>query len=43
VEGKYAWKIRIPSLEISDGRVIRSEGVLDLDAKTFDGQLFDDS
>ena len=43
VEGKYAWKIRIPSLEISDGRVIRSEGELDLDAKTFDGQLFDDS
>ena len=41
VEGRYAWKISIPSLEISDGRVIRSEGVLDLEARTFNGQMFE--
>ena len=41
VEGKYAWKINIPALQISDGRVIRSEGVLDLEARTFSGQLFE--
>ena len=41
VEGKYAWNITIPSLEISDGRVIRSEGVLDLEARTFNGQMFE--
>ena len=43
VNGKYAWKISIPSLEISDGRVIRSEGELDLEARTFNGQLFEAS
>jgi hypothetical protein len=41
VEGKYAWKISIPSLEGSDGRVFRSEGELDLEARTFNGRLFD--
>ncbi|MCZ6617389.1 MAG: hypothetical protein O7E57_04595 [Gammaproteobacteria bacterium] len=41
VEGKYAWKISIPVIEISDGTRIRSEGELDLEAKTFNGQMFD--
>ena len=41
VEGKYAWKISIPTIEISDGTRIRSEGELDLEAKTFNGQMFD--
>jgi hypothetical protein len=41
VDGKYAWNISIPSLGISDGRVIRSEGVLDLEARTFNGQIFE--
>ena len=41
IEGKYAWKINIPALHISDGRVIRSEGVLDLEARTFNGQIFE--
>ena len=39
VNGKYAWKITVPSLVISDGRTIRSEGELDLDARTFNGKL----
>jgi hypothetical protein len=41
VEGKYAWKISIPVIEISDGTRLRSEGELDLEAKTFNGQMFD--
>ena len=43
IEGKHAWKIRIPALEISDGRVISSEGVVDLEARTFNGQMFEAS
>jgi hypothetical protein len=43
VEGKYAWKISIPVIEISDGRRIRSEGELDLEAQTFQGEMFDAS
>ena len=39
VEGKHAWKVSIPALEISDGRVISSEGVVDLEARTFNGQM----
>ena len=43
MEGKHAWKISIPALAISDGRVISSEGTLDLEARTFNGQMFDAS
>lgn len=43
IEGKHAWKVRIPALEISDGRVITSEGLVDLEARTFNGQMFDAS
>ena len=43
VEGRYAWKISIPAIEISDGRAIRSEGELDLEARTFNGVMFDAS
>jgi hypothetical protein len=43
VEGKFAWKVSILALEISDGRVISSEGELDLEARTFNGQMFDAS
>ena len=43
IEGKYAWKISIPAIEISDGRAIRSEGELDLEARTFNGVMFDAS
>ena len=43
VEGKHAWKVSIPALEISDGRVISSEGLVDLEARTFNGQMFDAS
>ena len=43
IEGRYAWKISIPAIEISDGRAIRSEGELDLEARTFNGQMFDAS
>jgi len=43
VEGKHAWKVSMPALAISDGRVISSEGVLDLEARTFCGQMFDAS
>jgi hypothetical protein len=41
IEGRYAWKIHIPVLEISDGNKLRSEGELDLVARTFKGQLFE--
>jgi hypothetical protein len=41
VEGSYAWKISIPKIEISDGTSLRSEGVVDLEAKTFNGQMFE--
>ncbi len=43
IEGKHAWKISIPALAISDGRVISSKGELDLEARTFNGQIFDAS
>ena len=43
VEGKHAWKVSISALQISDGRVISSEGELDLEARTFNGQMFDAS
>jgi len=41
VEGRYAWKISMPSIEISDGRRLRSEGEVDLEARTFNGQMFE--
>ncbi len=43
VEGKYAWKISIPAIENTDGSRIRSEGEVDLEARTFTGQMFDAS
>ena len=43
IEGRYAWKISIPAIEISDGRAIRSEGELNLEARTFNGVMFDAS
>ena len=41
IEGRYAWKISLPVIEISDGTRLRSEGELDLEAKTLSGQMFD--
>ena len=41
IEGRYAWKISLPIIEISDGTRLRSEGELDLAAKTLSGQMFD--
>lgn len=41
VEGRYAWKIIVPTIEISDGTSLRSEGVVDLEARTFNGQIFE--
>ena len=43
IEGKHAWNISIPALAISDGQVISSKGKLDLEARTFNGQMFDAS
>ena len=43
IEGRYAWKISIPVIELSDGSRIRSEGEIDLEARTFTGQVFDAS
>jgi hypothetical protein len=40
IEGRYAWRVSFPVLEISDGTQLRSEGELDLVARTFKGQLF---
>lgn len=39
VEGSHAWQINVPVIEISDGTSLRSEGVVDLEAKTFNGQM----
>jgi hypothetical protein len=39
--GTCARKISIPALQISDGRVISSQGVLDLAARTFNGEIFE--
>ena len=41
VADSHAWKIAIPALEGSDGVTLRSEGTVDLAAKTFNGDLFD--
>ena len=43
VEGKYAWKISLPAIELSDGNRIRSEGEVDLEARSFSGQIFEAS
>jgi hypothetical protein len=43
VEGKYAWQISLPAIELSDGNRIRSEGEVDLEARTFSGQIFEAS
>ncbi len=43
VEGKYAWQINLPAIELSDGNRIRSEGEVDLEARTFSGQIFEAS
>jgi hypothetical protein len=43
IDEKHAWNISIPALAISDGRVISSKGELDLEASTFNGQIFDAS
>lgn len=40
VEGKHAWKVTVPALELSDGRVISSQGEVDLEARTFNGEMF---
>lgn len=43
VEGKHAWKTSVPALEISDGRVMSSKGEIDLEERTFNGQMFEAS
>jgi hypothetical protein len=43
VEGRYAWKISLPAMVNSDGSRIRSEGEVDLEARTFSGQIFEAS
>lgn len=43
VEGKYAWQINLPAIELSDGNRIRTEGEVDLEARTFSGQIFEAS
>lgn len=41
IEGRHAWKISLPVIELSDGSRLRSEGEIDLEARTFNGQIFD--
>ena len=41
IEGRYAWKVTLPAIENSDGSRIRSEGEIDLDARTFQGLMHD--
>ncbi len=43
VEGKHAWKTSVAALEISDGRVMSSHGEIDLEARTFNGQMHEAS
>ncbi|MDB4542653.1 MAG: hypothetical protein WBM35_11730 [Candidatus Electrothrix sp.] len=43
VEGKHAWKTSVAALKISDGRVLSSQGEIDLEARTFNGQMFEAS
>jgi hypothetical protein len=43
IEGRYAWKISLPVIEISNGTRIRTQGELDLEAKTLTGQMFEAS
>jgi hypothetical protein len=43
VEGRYAWRISLPAIQLSDGNRLRSEGEIDLEARTFNGQLFEAS
>lgn len=43
IKDKYAWRISLPVIEISDGRCIRTEGILDLEAQTLRGEIFDAS
>jgi len=43
VEGRFAWKISLPGVENSDGSYLRSEGEVDLEARTYSGQMFDAS
>lgn len=41
IPGRYAWNISLPVIEISDGSRIRTQGELDLEAKTLKGQMFE--
>ena len=41
VDGRHAWKISMPALDVSDGTRLQTEGVVDLEAKTFNGQMFE--
>lgn len=43
VEGKFAWKVDLPVVEISNGTRIRTEGELDLEARTLTGLMFEAS
>mgnify|MGYP001815580840 FL=1 len=41
VDGRHAWTISMPALEVSDGTRLKTEGVVDLEARTFNGQMFE--
>lgn len=41
IEGKHAWKISLPKIELSDGSILQSEGEIDLEARTFNGRFSD--
>jgi hypothetical protein len=43
IAGENSWNIVIPTIENSDGSLIRSEEKLDLAARTLSGQMFDAS
>ncbi len=42
VAGQHTWKVNMPNVEISDGTRIRTEGLFDLQARTFNGEMFED-
>ncbi len=41
VGGGHQWKLHFPALTVSSGEVLRCEGVIDLESRTFTGQMYE--
>ena len=40
IEGAHRWRITLPALVLSTGNVLRCEGEVDLESRTFSGQMY---